>query len=67
MGRSYEHTSNVKWDYNVKLANEMFSFGHIRHIPVVEYEKLLGVVSEHDLMGPATSQICGLSTSKEDL
>lgn len=59
--------ATLKWDYNVKLANEMFSFGHIRHIPVVENEKLLGVVSRRDLMGPATSQICGLSTSKEDL
>jgi acetoin utilization protein AcuB len=42
------------------LANDIISLGRIRHIPVVEGDRLVGLLSERDLMGAAANQIFGL-------
>src|SRR5215470_8302151 len=42
------------------LANDVISLGRIRHIPVVEDGRLVGLLSERDLMGPAVTTIFGL-------
>ena len=42
------------------LANDVISLGRIRHIPIVEDGRLVGVLSERDLMGAATTTIFGL-------
>ena len=42
------------------LANDVMSLGRIRHIPVVDDGRLVGLLSERDLMGAATSHVFGL-------
>lgn len=44
----------------LELANDVISLGRIRHIPVVDGGRLIGLLSERDLMGAAASQIFGL-------
>jgi CBS domain-containing protein len=42
------------------LANDVISLGRIRHIPVLEDGRLVGLLSERDLMGRAVPAIFGL-------
>jgi CBS domain-containing protein len=50
----------LKPDDSLDLANDVISLGRIRHIPVVEDGRLVGLLSERDLMGAAANQIFGL-------
>jgi CBS-domain-containing membrane protein len=50
----------LKPDDTLDLANDIISLGRIRHIPVVENDKLLGIISERDLIGAAANRIFGL-------
>ena len=52
--------ATLKPDDTLNLANDIISLGRIRHIPVVENDKLIGIISERDLMGTAASRIFGL-------
>jgi len=45
---------------NLDLANNVISLGRIRHLPVVDNGKLVGLLSERDLMGAAASHVFGL-------
>jgi CBS domain-containing protein len=47
-------------DDTLDLANDVISLGRIRHIPVVEDGKLVGLLSERDLIGAAANRIFGL-------
>jgi CBS domain-containing protein len=47
----------LKPDDTLNLANDVISLGRIRHIPVVEDGRLVGVISDHDLMGAAAGRI----------
>ena len=50
----------LKPDDTLDLANDVISLGRIRHIPVADNGRLVGIVSERDLIGAAASQIFGL-------
>jgi CBS domain-containing protein len=50
----------LKPDDTLKLANDVISLGRIRHIPIVENGKLVGVLSERDMIGAAANRIFGL-------
>jgi len=50
----------LKPDDTLDLASDIISLGRIRHIPVVEDGRLVGLLSERDLMGAAASHIFGL-------
>ena len=42
---------------SLKLASELISLARLRHIPIVDNGKLLGVVSERDLMARTVQRI----------
>jgi len=50
----------LKPDDTLDLANDVISLGRIRHIPVVDGSRLVGIVTERDLIGAAAAQIFGL-------
>ena len=50
----------LKPNDTLDLANDIISLGGIRHIPIVENGKLVGLLSERDLIGAAANQIFGL-------
>jgi len=50
----------LKPDATMDLANDVISLGRIRHIPIVDGSRLVGIVTERDLIGAAASRIFGL-------
>lgn len=50
----------LKPDDTLKLANDVISLGRIRHIPIVDDGKLIGLLTERDLIGAAANEIFGL-------
>ena len=50
----------LKPDDTLDLANDVISLGRIRHIPVVQDGRVVGMLSERDLIGAAATTIFGL-------
>jgi len=42
------------------LANDVISLGRIRHIPIIDNGRLVGIITEKDLVGAAVGKIFGL-------
>jgi len=50
----------LKPEDTLDLANDVISLGRIRHIPVVQDGRVVGMLSERDLIGAAATTIFGL-------
>lgn len=50
----------LKPEDTLDLANDVISLGRIRHIPIVDGSRLVGIVTERDLIGAAAEKIFGL-------
>ncbi len=50
----------LKPEDTLDLANDVISLGRIRHIPVVADGRLVGLLSERDLIGATADHIFGL-------
>ena len=46
----------------LSLANDIMRLGRIRHLPVVEGQQLVGIVSERDLFRSSLAQALGYET-----
>ncbi len=57
----------LKPDDTLDLANDVISLGRIRHIPVVDDGRLVGLLSERDLVGAAASKIFGLKQKNKSV
>ncbi|HEX2933250.1 MAG TPA: CBS domain-containing protein [Candidatus Binatia bacterium] len=57
----------LKPEDSLDLANDVIYLGRIRHIPVVDDGKLVGLLSERDLMGAAVNRIFGLKQRSKSL
>jgi len=55
----------LKPEDTLDLANDVISLGRIRHIPVVDDGRLVGLLSERDLMGAAATEIFGLKQKRK--
>ena len=55
----------LKPDDTLNLANDIMSLGRIRHIPIVENVRLVGILSQRDLFGAAVSTVFKLRVKEE--
>ena len=55
----------LKPEDSLDLANDVISLGRIRHIPVVDDGKLVGMITERDLIGAAANKIFGLKQASK--
>ncbi len=47
------------------LANDIMSLGRIRHIPIVEDNRIAGILSQRDLFGAAVGIVLGLKGKEQ--
>lgn len=55
----------LKLDDILYLANEVMSLGRIRHLPVTEGERVVGILSQRDLFHSALAVALGLKHREE--
>lgn len=67
--KDYMSTSliTVSADESLRLAEDIMEMGHIRHLPVVDNGKLVGIVSQRDLFRSSLSNLLSHKKSDVDL
>jgi CBS-domain-containing membrane protein len=57
--------TTLKASDDLGLAEDIMELGRIRHLPVLSKEKLVGIVSQRDLLRAAVSSVLGMHRSTE--
>ena len=62
-----EKVVSIPLDETMKLADDIMSLGHIRHLPVVKAGLLVGVVSQRDLLRSSLTTLLEHSDTDREL
>lgn len=60
-----KEVTTLKASDDLALAEDIMELGRIRHLPVVTNTKLVGIVSQRDLLRAAVSSVLGMHRSTE--
>jgi CBS domain-containing protein len=60
-----KEVTTLKASDDLGLAEDIMELGRIRHLPVVTNTKLVGIVSQRDLLRAAVSSVLGMQRSTE--
>ncbi len=58
---------SISADDNLRIVDEIMQLGRVRHLPVVRRGKLVGVLSQRDLLHASLSNVMGLATEEQTL
>jgi CBS domain-containing protein len=58
---------SISADDTLRIVHEIMELGRVRHLPVVRSGRLVGVVSERDLLHASLSNVIGIAREEQDL
>ncbi len=58
---------SISADDTLRIVHEIMELGHVRHLPVVQGGKLVGVVSQRDLFHASLSNVIGIPRDEQEL
>ncbi len=58
---------SISADDTLRIVHEIMELGHVRHLPVVQRGRLVGVVSQRDLFHASLSNVIGIPHDEQEL
>lgn len=58
---------SISADDTLRIVHEIMELGRVRHLPVVRAGKLVGVVSQRDLLHASLSNVIGIPRDEQEL